>query len=85
MRVLDYLINAYVILIIVRVFLSWGFLPQTSPVARWIKRLTEPVLAPVRRLFLPSSLRWGVDFSPVFIILLFELARRILWVLAIRL
>ena len=41
----------------------------------WIYRLTEPLLAPIRRM-LPSSS--GVDFSPMILLLILYILRRLL-------
>ena len=78
-RILDVLINAYLIIILLRVFSSWGFLPPGSPIQRWLYRLTEPVLRPFRRLFRSASLRWRIDWSPVAVILILEIMRRFVW------
>jgi YGGT family. len=40
-------------------------------VVRTLRRLTEPVLAPIRRL-LPPWKTWGLDFSPMIVIALIQ-------------
>ncbi|MGH2536490.1 MAG: YggT family protein [Candidatus Promineifilaceae bacterium] len=41
----------------------------------WVERLTEPLLAPIRR-FLPSA--GGLDFSPLVLLILAQLVRVVL-------
>lgn len=63
--ILDFLYFAIFILLIGRFILS---ISQIGPyqLRDWVFRLTEPLLAPIRRL-LPS--RSGVDFSPMILLL----------------
>jgi YggT family protein len=72
---LELLINGYVILIIIRALMSW-FAP--NPYNRFyllLMQVTEPVLAPLRRI-IPMS---GIDFSPIIAILLINIVvKRIL-------
>jgi YggT family protein len=64
-----FLFELYAVILLARVLLSWL---QIDPNNQWVKiiyQLTEPLLAPIRRL-LPQS--GGIDFSPIvaFIVLL---------------
>ncbi len=59
---LTYLLYAFIILVLVRVVFSWINPYPTNSISRWSYRLTEPVLAPVRRWLPPVS---GVDLSPM--------------------
>jgi len=54
--------NAYSILILARVVISWVHSNPSNPVVAIIYRVTEPVLGPVRNL-LPAM--GGMDFSPI--------------------
>ncbi len=71
---LDWVLDIYLWMIIIRVILSWvGLLPNNyqvrillQTVADLLDRLTEPVLAPIRYR-LPTGL--GLDISPVIVIL----------------
>lgn len=70
------LVQAYVVLIIVRIVLSW-FPPGGSTmrsVHDWLMRLTEPVLGPVRRRLPPMG---GLDLSPIVVILALQIVQRI--------
>ena len=77
-RIIDIVINAYILIIVFRVFLSWGFIPGTSRLYRWVWRLSEPVLAPIRKILLPYTLKWGLDLSPAIVILGLLILRNIL-------
>ena len=64
-----FLFELYAVILLARVLLSWL---QIDPNNQWVKiiyQLTEPLLAPIRRL-LPQG--GGIDFSPIvaFIVLL---------------
>lgn len=75
LEVLYRLLYIYSFIILAAALVSWIFLPPTNPVIRFLKFLTEPVLAPCRQLLfriLPSSWR-RFDFSPVLAFLLIQL------------
>jgi len=62
------LFNIYSLIVLVAVIASWANLSPDHPVVRVTRTLTEPLLAPLRRV-LPSV--GGLDFSPM--VLLFGL------------
>jgi YggT family protein len=59
---LEYVLWAFIIVLLVRVAFSWVSPYPTNSVSRLAYRITEPVLAPVRRLLPPVS---GMDLSPL--------------------
>jgi len=66
------LFDLYIIVLLARVLLSWVQVDPRNPIVNLINQLTEPLLAPIRRL-LPQS--GGVDFSPMvafFVVLIAE-------------
>ncbi len=64
--------DIYILLIIIRAILSWFSPDPNSSVYRVLVSLTEPVLAPIRRLIpLP-----GIDISPIIAILLIQIVVR---------
>jgi YggT family protein len=65
---LSLLFNAYSLVVFLAVIASWLNLSPEHPLVRVTSTLTEPVLAPIRRV-LPSM--GGLDFSPM--VLLFAL------------
>lgn len=58
-------------LIIIRVFLSWIPHDPYNPIFRFLYEVTEPVLAPFRRLMGRYSV--GVDFSPVIALIVLQI------------
>jgi YggT family protein len=63
---LIYALYAFIIVMIVRVLFSWVSPFPTNSVSRLAFRITEPVLAPVRRWLPPMS---GIDLSPLVVTL----------------
>jgi YggT family protein len=64
---LIYALYALIILILVRVVFSWVSPYPNNPVYRFVFRVTEPMLGPVRRRLPPVS---GMDLSPLVVTLL---------------
>lgn len=71
----DYLLWAYIWIIIIRALLSWVNPDPWNPIVRFLYRVTEPVLRPIRR-----RLPWqtGIDFSPILVILALVFLQRFL-------
>ena len=51
----------YSLIVVASVVVSWTNLPREHPAVRLLHRLTEPVLAPIRKVLPPMG---GIDFSP---------------------
>jgi len=65
LKVTDLVLTIYTWLIIIRCIVSW-FVPfPYHPALRVLYRLTEPVLAPFRRIIPPIA---GLDLSPLVVI-----------------
>lgn len=58
------LLEAYLIVILIRVVFSWISPFPTNPISRLAWQLTEPVLAPIRQALPPMS---GIDLSPLLV------------------
>jgi YggT family protein len=69
------LLDLYSLVLFAAVILSWINLSPDNQFLRLVQRLTEPVLAPLRRV-LPSA--GGFDFSPIVALLLVRLLQRLL-------
>jgi len=69
-------IVAYIWIIIARAIISWVSPDPYNPIARFLYRVTEPVLRPVRDR-LPTS-QMGLDFSPMIVILVLYFLREFL-------
>jgi YggT family protein len=59
-------LHIYMWIIIIRAVISWVNPDPYNPIVQFLYRSTEPVLRPVRR-YLPVA--WGIDFSPLVVIL----------------
>jgi YggT family protein len=85
-RVFDLVLTLYMWVIIARALISWVNPDPWNPIVQFLDRITEPVLAPIRR-----RLGWqvGIDLSPLVAILviyflqyalvgsLYDMARRL--------
>ncbi len=69
---IDFVLLLYLVLILVRVVISFVGADSYHPVVPLVLQLTEPVLKPWRRL-LPDIA--GIDFSPMVVLLAITLAR----------
>jgi len=73
---LSWLLDIYMWIIIVAALISWVSPNPYNPIVQFLRRITEPVLRPVRR----QLDRWqtGVDFSPVVVILIILFVQRVI-------
>ena len=79
MKILGSLINLYTLVLLLRVVMSW-FPPSSSQspmasVQMWLYKLTEPVLAPIRRTLPPMG---GLDLSPMLLLIALQILGRAL-------
>jgi len=68
------LIDLYSLVVLAAVVLSWVQLDWRHPLARLVYSLTEPVLAPIRRVL---PIMGGLDFSPMVLLLVLRALRRL--------
>ena len=68
------LFEIYLVIMLIRVLSSWFQVDPYSPVMRVLYQMTEPVLAPIRRI-LPQT--GGMDFSPVVALILLQVLESI--------
>jgi len=73
--ILSLVLDAYSLVVLVSVVVSWLSLAEDNPIVSVTRTLTEPVLGPIRRL-LPSSA--GIDISPMLLLLGIRLLKRVL-------
>jgi len=64
---LDWVLTAYMYVIIARALLSWVHPDPRNPIVQFLTQATEPVLRPLRRLV--PAWRIGIDVSPILAIL----------------
>ena len=67
-------LSLYTWVIIIRALISWVSPDPRNPIVEILRKLTEPVLGPLRRLAPPSK-TGGLDISPILAILLIQLIR----------
>lgn len=75
MGILSLVLDAYSLVVLVYVGASWLNLAEDNPIVTFTRTLTEPALAPIRRL-LPST--GGLDISPMVLLLGIRLLKRVL-------
>jgi len=75
MRLVPGLLDLYSLVVLMAVIISWIRVDRRQPLAAIVYRLTEPVLAPIRRVLPPVA---GLDFSPLVLLMALRLLRR-LW------
>lgn len=73
-EVINWVLWAYVWVIIARALVSWVSPDPFNPIVRFLYRATEPVLRPIRRR-LPDM---PIDFSPMIVIIVIIFLQRFL-------
>jgi YggT family protein len=74
--VIDLAFRLYELILVVRVILSWIQFQSRHPLVMFVHSVTEPLLAPIRKL-LPTD-KIGIDFSPLILLFLLELLKNYL-------
>lgn len=74
-RLLDTLIQLYVLAVIVRVILSWVSVDPYNPFVQFLIKITEPVLRKIRQVIPPLG---GIDLSPMILIFGLYILRNLL-------
>jgi YggT family protein len=72
MRLVAMLIDLYSLVVLAAVVMSWVRVDPRHPLARIVYRLTEPVLAPIRKAL---PLIGGLDFSPMVLLIALRVLR----------
>ncbi len=73
-QIIDIILNVLSWCIILRALVSWVNPDPFNPIVNFLQSVTEPVLAPVRRL-LPFTWKIGLDLSPILALLLITFLR----------
>jgi len=66
-KILDVALTMYMWVIIARAVISWVNPDPYNPIVQFLYRVTEPVMAPIRR-WIPFG-NMGIDFTPIILIL----------------
>ncbi|MBC8526967.1 MAG: YggT family protein [Candidatus Cloacimonetes bacterium] len=74
LQLINSLLAIYSWLIIIRAIISWFSPNYSSPLVQLLIKVTEPVLAPIRKI-IPMR---GIDFSPIIVIIIIQILRKIL-------
>ena len=74
---LGWLLGLYSWVIIAAALITWVSPDPRNPVVMFLRQVTEPVLALVRR-FLPPWKTGGLDFSPLIVILAIQFVERVI-------
>jgi len=69
------LLDAYTFVLLVSVVLSWIRLSPLNPVVRIVTTLTEPALAPIRKVMPDMG---GFDLSPMVLLFAIQMVKRLL-------
>ncbi len=79
MDLLVYFVNVFFTLlslaVLARVLLSWVRVSPYHPAVEFLYRITEPILAPLRRIIPPLGM---VDLSPVIALILLQIIGQVL-------
>lgn len=75
----DTVLNLYLLILFFRALLSWFPIDPYHPVVRFFHQITEPVLAPIRRI-LPQT--GAIDFSILVAMLIVLALQRLLRILS---
>lgn len=65
--VIYYVLEVYMYVVIARALISWVNPDPWNPIVQFLDRVTEPALAPIRRMI--GGRLGGVDVSPIVLIL----------------
>jgi YggT family protein len=66
-KIIEVILTLYMWIVIAQALISWVNPDPYNPVVRFLYRVTEPVLGPIRR-WLPLR-GMGIDFSPIVVLL----------------
>jgi YggT family protein len=75
---IGWLLNLYSWVIIAAALITWVSPDPRNPIVMFLRQVTEPVLAPVRRL-LPPWKTGGLDFSPLIVIIAIQFVERVIF------
>ncbi len=72
----SWLLGIYSLVVLAACIISWVNPDPYNPIVRTLRTLTEPVLWRIRK-YLPFTYINGLDFSPLVLLLVIELFRRV--------
>lgn len=72
-RLINFVINIYTFLIVIRAIISWVNPDPYNPVVRMLDKFTEPILYPIRKVLWRVTGNLPIDFSPLIAIVLIQI------------
>ena len=72
-KLLNFALDLYSIVLIVYAFMSWVKLNEDHPTKKFVEKLVEPVLKPVRKVIPPVN---GFDLSVIAVLFLIQIMQR---------
>ncbi|WP_320170166.1 YggT family protein [Maridesulfovibrio sp.] len=70
-KVLSLVLNLYMWVVIISALITWVNPDPYNPIVRFLRSVTEPVFAKVRR-YLPFVFIGGFDLSPIVVLLIIQ-------------
>lgn len=67
-NILDVLLSIIYWLVLIRALVSWVNPDPGNAIVRFLYKTTDPILEPIRRR-MPLNFRFGIDISPIIVIL----------------
>ncbi len=80
---IGWLLDLYSWVVIAAALITWVSPDPRNPIVMFLRQLTEPVLAPIRRL-LPPWKTGGLDFSPLIVIIAIQFVERVVFASLLR-
>jgi len=74
-RLIDFVFWVLDLAVLLRVLFSWINPDPYNTLVRWVYQLTEPILAPLRRVIPPLG---GLDITPMVALLILQLVHRLI-------
>ena len=74
-RLADFMLSLYTWVIIAAALISWVNPDPYNPIVQLLRRVTEPVLRPIRNVL--ARYQAGLDFSPLVAILIIQFVQRV--------
>lgn len=73
---IKWLLDIYTLVIVAAALISWVNPDPYNPVVQFLRRVTDPVLRPIRQVL--SRYQTGIDFSPLVAILIIQFVQRVI-------
>jgi YggT family protein len=78
LRFITWLLDIYSYVIIAAALITWVSPDPRNPIVAFLRQVTEPVFAPVRRL-LPPWKTGGLDLSPLIVLIAIQFVERVIF------